>query len=217
MAVLPLLLILATPGAEETDRRIARFESPGRAAWQKPAQVVATLRIPERAVVADIGSGSGYFTLPFARAVGHHGWVYAADVSAQMLRYVTRRAREEKAPMIRTVLAEPDDPKLPTPVDLVFMCNTLHHVRDPQAYLKTLRRYLNPDSRVVIIDYRLAKTPVGPPISMRISEDDLIALSRRAGYVLRRRYAFLPHQYFVELIALDLQTARSSTASDGAR
>ncbi len=191
-----------------------RFESPSRTAWQKPAEVVAALRIRERAVVADIGAGSGYFTMPFARAVGYHGWVYAVDVSPAMLRHVTARARDEKAPMIRTVLADPDDPKLPTKVDLLFICNTLHHVPDPQAYLTKLATYLSPGGRLAIVDFHRRKTPMGPPLPMRISEDDLIELARVSGWMIRRRYDFLPHQYFLELIPFTERITTTSTSAD---
>jgi arsenite methyltransferase len=92
---------------------IASLEDPRRDAYQKPDEVMSALALRPGEVVADVGSGSGYFTLRFAHAVGESGRVYAVDISPDMIRYLNRRLRDAGVRNVVSVLAEPDDPLLP--------------------------------------------------------------------------------------------------------
>ncbi len=186
---------------KDTEKWVAMFEDPARAAYQKPAEVVAALHVPEGAKVADIGAGSGYFSLPFARAVGDRGVVYAVDIEPGMVDHLKKRAADEKAPSLTPVLGKHDDPRLPEPVDLVFICDTWHHVDARPAYLATLKRVLRPGGRIVIVDYQKRELPVGPPVAMKISEDDVLATFKAAGFRLAKKHDFLPYQYFLEFQA----------------
>lgn len=182
---------------KDTQKWVAMFEDPARAAWQKPAEVVAALHIPAGARVADIGAGSGYFTMPFARAVGESGVAYGVDVDQGMVAHLKARAEKEKAPMLKAVLAAPDDPNLPAPVDLVFICDTWHHIQDRPAYLKRLKASLKPGARLVMVDFQKRSLPLGPPPEMKISEEDLVKELDAEGYRLAEKHDFLPYQYFL--------------------
>ena len=96
---------------------IASLDDPARDAYQKPDEVMKALALRPGEVVADIGSGSGYFTLRFARVVGETGRVYAVDVSPDMIRHLDARVRDAGLLNVSTILAPPDDPRLPQPVD----------------------------------------------------------------------------------------------------
>ena len=104
-----------------------RFESPERDAWQRPDLVVSSLSLAPDARVADVGAGTGYFSVRLARAVPQ-GRVWAVDVEPTMVRWVLDRARRDQIANLTAVLASPDDALLPEPVDLVLVVDTYHHI-----------------------------------------------------------------------------------------
>ena len=177
---------------------IRMLEDPSRAEWQKPQEVVEKLALRPGAVVADIGAGSGYFTVLFARAVGPEGKVYAVDIDRAMLDYIGQRAKEEHLENIQTVLAEPHDPKLPpSSVDLIFICDTLHHICERATYYPLLARALRPGGRLVNVDFDKRPLPVGPPLEMKIAKQAVVDEVRPTGFHLVKEYDFLKYQYFL--------------------
>jgi len=174
------------------------LEDPARDAYQKPAEVVAALGLRAGDVVADIGAGTGYFAVRFARAVGDEGRVYAVDISPEMIRHLNRRVRDEGLRNVVPVLADPDDPLLPDgSVDWFVIVDTWHHIEDQTGYLRHMKRMLRPGGRVVHIDFQKRELPVGPPVSMKIARDDLVRQMQEAGFVLEKEHTFLPYQYFL--------------------
>jgi ubiquinone/menaquinone biosynthesis C-methylase UbiE len=148
--------------------------------------------------VADLGAGSGYFTIRLAREVGPAGKVYAVDIDPQMLDYIDRRAEEEKLDNVQTILADPDDPKLGSQsVDLIFICDVLHHFHDRAGYFPKLYRALRPGGRLVNIDFQKRKLPLGPPVEMKIEKKDCIKEFETAGFRFVREFDFLTYQYFL--------------------
>jgi ubiquinone/menaquinone biosynthesis C-methylase UbiE len=177
---------------------MAALDNPARDDYQMPGAVVRALGLREGEVVADIGSGTGYFTVRFARAVGEDGRVYAVDISPEMVRHLNRRLRDADIRNVVTVLAEPDDPLLfADSVDRVVIVNTWHHIGDQPAYLEKLKRVLRPGGQVVHIDFQKRDTPVGPPTSEKIARGDLVAQMEGSGFRLAAEHDFLPYQYFL--------------------
>jgi ubiquinone/menaquinone biosynthesis C-methylase UbiE len=176
----------------------AALDDPRRDAYQKPDEVVAALALKAGEAIADIGAGTGYFTLRLARAVGPTGRVYAVDVDPGMLRHFNRRLRDMGLDNVRSVLADPDDPLLPAAsVDRVFICDTWHHIEDPARYLGLLKTMLRPGGQIVMIDFQKRELPVGPPASMKIAREELVAQLKAAGFRLAAEHTFLPYQYFL--------------------
>ncbi len=171
------------------------FDDPERDRWQRPDEVVAALRLAPDAQVADIGAGTGYFTVRIARATPR-GHVYAVDIEPDMVRYVSERAEREKLPNVTAVLAAPDDPKLPVAVDRVLVVDTYHHIEGREAYFRRLKSRLKPGAEVAIIDFTKEST-IGPPAGMRLQQDAVKREMARAGYVLAAEHAPLPNQYFL--------------------
>ncbi len=183
---------------ENASAYIRAMLDPGRDEWQQPEEVIAKLGIKPGDTVADLGSGPGYFTLRFARAVGPRGRVYAVDISHEMLDYLTRQAQSAKMTNIRKVLAGPHDPKLPaSSVDLIFICDTLHHISDRPQYYPLLIQALKPGGRLVNIDFEKKPLPLGPPVEMKIAKTDMIKEFETAGLRLAAQFDFLRYQYFV--------------------
>ena len=177
---------------------MAALDDPARDEYSKPGEVVRALAFREGEVVADIGSGTGYFTVRFARAVGESGKVYAVDVSPEMVRHLNRRLRDEGIRNVATVLAEPGDPLLPdASVDRFVVVNTWHHIEDQPAYLEKMKRMMRPGGQVVHIDFRKTEAPVGPPLAHKIAREDLVKQMEASGFRLSAEHDFLPYQYFL--------------------
>ena len=190
-----------SPHYEDPEAMIAQFERADRDAWQKPAEVVEALGIERKdAVLADIGSGSGYFTRRLAAKVPD-GRVYAVDVEAKFVRYIEDQREVWGLPNIVPHLAHYEDPMLPEEsIDLVFSANTYSFVPDRVAYFRKVRRALVPEGRVAIVDFRPdARPPTGaaPPPRRRVAEATVVAELEAAGFRLERRETFLPFQYFL--------------------
>ncbi len=176
---------------------VAMLGDPARDAYQKPTEVLAALGLEAGDVVADVGSGSGYFTLRVARQVGDTGRVYGIDVDPELVRHLNRRVRDAGLRNVHVLLADPDDPLLPEPVDCFLIVDTWHHIADQAKYLGLMRTLLEPGGQVVMIDFHKRELPLGPPLAMKIAREDLIAQMQGAGFRLAREHTFLPYQYFL--------------------
>ncbi len=180
---------------DNAERWSKTFDDPARVEWQKPADVIRALKLAPNAVVADIGSGTGYFAVRLARALPQ-GRVYGADVERDMVRFLNERAAKENLPNLSSYLVEEDDPKLPAKVDLVIVVDTYHHLPVRSRYFERVRTGLKPGGRVAIVDYR-PESPTGPPRRHRIPPETVKAEMERAGYRLSEEHGFLPYQYFL--------------------
>jgi ubiquinone/menaquinone biosynthesis C-methylase UbiE len=171
------------------------FDDPQRDAWQKPHEVIQALAPKPDALIADLGSGTGYFSVRLANMVPK-GRVYGVDVEPDMVKYLAERAKKEKRTNVVAVAGAPDDPKLPEKVDLVLLVDVYHHIESREAYFRGLQRYLKPGGRIAIIDFRL-DSPEGPPRAARIAPERVKEEMKAAGYSVAAEHAFLPRQYFL--------------------
>jgi cyclopropane fatty-acyl-phospholipid synthase-like methyltransferase len=174
------------------------FDDPARDAWQKPHEVIQALALAPDGRIADIGAGTGYFTVRLAHMTPK-GRVYAVDVEPDMVQYVAERARREKLSNVQAVQATPSDARLPEKVDRVLLVDTYHHIDGREAYFRKLRKSLRPGGEVAIIDFTRDST-MGPPSEVRIRKEQVSAEMRRAGYRLVRSPDFLPNQYFLVFV-----------------
>ena len=171
------------------------FDDPERDAWQKPHEVIQALALKPDAIVADIGSGTGYFSVRFAHMVPK-GRVYGVDTEPGMVKHLADRAQRAGLNNVTAVAGKPGDPRLPEKADLVILVDVYHHVDDRERYFRQLQKSLNPGARVAVIDFRM-DSPVGPPKNARIEPDRVKVEMKRAGYALAQEHAFLPNQYFL--------------------
>jgi ubiquinone/menaquinone biosynthesis C-methylase UbiE len=149
---------------DEVEDYIAFLERADRAAWQKPAVVVAALDLDGTEVVSDVGAGSGYFTFRLAEALPE-GHVRAIDIEPEMLRHIHHKVLSEGASNVEVVLATLDDPHVDSRTDVVFICDVLHHVEERRAWLERLHEETKPGARLVLIEFKEGDLPQGPPIS----------------------------------------------------
>jgi len=189
---------------ENIAQYLEHLDSPERDQYQKPLQVIEALNLKPGQAVADLGSGSGYFTRRLVGAVTESGKVYAIDVEPEMLQYVENSLAHTHAPYnAEFILARPDSPKLPVEsVDLIFVCNVFHHLEDRTSYFRNARSALKSGGRIAIIDFYHDERSgdLGFPKQHLVPADMAIAEMTAAGYRLEREHDFLPRQYFLEFV-----------------
>ena len=162
------------------------FESPGREQRLQINRVMDILGVAPGKSVADIGAGSGWFTVRAARRVGPAGRVYAVDINPQAIGYIGRRVQRESLANVTTILSKSDDPLLPNDaVDAVLLLKTYHEVADPVMLLRHLRPALKPGAKVGVIDRNGNGTDHG------VGRDIVIKEAGEAGYRLAKDYDFV--------------------------
>jgi ubiquinone/menaquinone biosynthesis C-methylase UbiE len=174
------------------------LDAPDRDLWQRPDQVMDAMAIADGSRVADIGAGSGWFTIRLARRVGPQGTVYAEDVQQEMINAISRRVMREGFTNVRPVLGLKNDPRLPArSLDAALMVDAYHEVEDRVTMLANLAKALKPQGRLGIIDFRLDGTGPGPAPEERVSPDVVVKDAEKAGLKLIRQEPFLQYQYFL--------------------
>ena len=175
---------------------LAMLERPEREDFQQKDEVMRVLAFRPGERVADVGTGSGYFTVPVAKAVGPDGSVLAVDIIPEMLAYVGERTRVEGLTNVRFQKATREDPGLaPGAFDTILVIDTLHYVVDRTAYARKLRVGLAPHGRIVVIDYipkSMEERPWGPSVEQQFSRETIDARDGRGRHAAERR-ARLPH------------------------
>ena len=174
------------------------FDSPGRDERLQVNRVMDILGIKAGKTVADIGAGSGWFTVRAARRVGDGGVVYAVDINPDSIRYVDARAQKEQLRNVKTILSKADDPMLPAgAVDAVLLLKTYHEVAEPVALLRNLRAALRAGAKVGIIDRD------GNGENHGVGRDVVLREAAQAGYRLLEQYDFVKGDkmdYFLVLV-----------------
>jgi cyclopropane fatty-acyl-phospholipid synthase-like methyltransferase len=162
------------------------FDSPGRDERLQINRVMGILEIAPGKTVADIGAGSGWFTVRAARRVTASGTVYAVDINPEATRYIDKRAQKEGLHNVKTILSKSDDPQLPAnQIDSVLLLKTYHEVDKPVVLLQNLRASLRPGAKVGVIDRN------GNGENHGVAADIVIKEASEAGYVLESKYDFV--------------------------
>ena len=177
------------------------FDDPARDAWQMPDRVIAALELKKGQSIADIGAGTGYFSVRLAKSAAHPK-VFAADIEPAMVAYLKDRAAKEKLDNVTPVLAGANSPNLPEPVDVVLVVDTYHHIGSRETYFRDLRKSLKPGGRVAIIDFK-PDSPEGPPKEFRFPIERFRSEMEKAGFTLAAQQTFLPRQVFLIFQASD--------------
>jgi len=162
------------------------FDSPGRDQKLQINRVMDLLDISPGKTVADVGAGSGWFTVRAARRVTETGSVYAVDINPEATRYIDTRAQKEGLHNVKTVLSKSEDAQLPAnKIDSVLLLKTYHEVDKPVTLLQNLRASLRPGAKVGIIDRN------GNGENHGVSRDIVVREASEAGYILLSQYDFV--------------------------
>jgi len=173
------------------------FDDPARDAWQRPADVVAALKIAPGMTVADLGAGTGYFLPHLSRAVGDEGKVLGLDIEPDMVRFMKERAARQGLANVEPRVVPLDDPQLPAgSVDRVLIVDTWHHIDGRPAYAARLRAALKPGGAVFVVDFK-REAHHGPPPAHRLTPEQVMDELRGAGLAPEVLDVRLPEQYVV--------------------
>ncbi len=175
-----------------------RLDDPERLLWLPPDEVIAALQVQAGDAVADIGAGTGYFTIPLARSVGPQGKVFAVNAQEEMLSLLRQKLDGASLSNIEMVRAEADHTTLQDGACmLAFLANIWHEFDDRVAVLRESLRILRPGGRIAILDWRPDVEPVaGPPLTHRIAAEEAVKEMHIAGFTplastLAGRYSWL--------------------------
>ena len=178
--------IIHRPTSRPYTGDLSVFEDPQRDKKLQVNRVMDLLGIHTGSVVADIGAGSGWFSVRAARRVGSTGRVYAVDINPSYLRYIRDRAQKEKLPNIRTILGKSDDPRLPpNQIDAALLMKAYHEVAQPIVLLRHVHAVMQPGARLGIIDRN------GQGDDHGVNRDVVIGEVQRAGFQLAAEYNFV--------------------------
>src|SRR5438876_8729904 len=131
------------------------FETESREIFAKRKEIVAACKIRPGMVLADIGAGTGLFTLLFSAEVGDHGKVYAVEIAPKFIEHIENRCKEKGIKNVVGLLCKPDSTELPpSSIDLTFICDTYHHFEFPLKTMTSIHRALRPEGRVVLVDFK---------------------------------------------------------------
>lgn len=193
--------LTAQLGSQPAERWAITLENGRRLEGLEIERVVDAIGLQPGEVVADIGAGTGIFSVPMAMAVGSGGVVLSVEVDQGFLPLIEAKARENGVSNITTVLGEFGDPKLPRrDVDVAFFHDVLHHVEQRAAYIQALAAYMPAGSRIVVVDYD--KNVPGVPHSnqpeMLIGPDEVATWMSEAGFAVTREIEMFDDKFFVE-------------------
>ena len=206
LAATLLLSAVAADGQTRPQHRIlfppenlGELEGADRDTWQRSEQIMDVLGIAEGSVVADLGAGSGWFTVRLARRVWPNGKVFAEDIQPQMVEVIKRRrARENLERVIEVRLGTAEDLKLPdNSLDAALICDAYHEMEQPVALLRNAARALKQDGRLAIIEFTKAGGGPGPLMEDRVDPERVIREAQAAGLHLIARPNILRYQYML--------------------
>jgi len=177
---------LGRPTSQPYSGDLSIFEEADRAKRLQVERVMDLLGIKSGSSVADIGAGSGWFTVRSARRVGKAGVVYAVEINPNYVRHIRRRAKREKLSNIRTILGKAEDPRLPSAsVDAVLLLKTYHEIAEPIQLLRHVRAAMRPGAKLGIIDKN------GKGDDHGLDADVVIKEAAQAGFVLAEQHDFV--------------------------
>ena len=176
---------------EHADEWAKVFDDPARDAWQQPDKVIAALELAPTLTVADVGAGTGYFSMRIAPLVHD---VIATDIEPDMVRYMTERAAREHITNLRALVPPADGPGFDA-VDRILIVDVWHHLDDRAAYAKKLAAALKPGGFVAVVDFK-HESKHGPPPEHRLSPETISA-ELAAGGLHTTVIDTLPDQFIV--------------------
>ena len=192
---LPAAAQLASRPAEEW---IKMLDAPARVAGLKVDEIIVRLELKPGDVVADLGAGSGVFSVSLARAVKPSGKVYAVEIDQALLDHINRKVKERNVTNVRTVLGKFGDPSLPAAdVDVAFMHDVLHHIEDRAGYLKNVARYLKPGGRLAIVEPDARIGPHRNDPKLQVTKEQLKAWMADTGFVPSNEFHLFDNKWYV--------------------
>lgn len=187
----------------EYQQWLSTFEGPGREVYDRRLDVVQELELKAGMDIADIGAGTGFYSLLFAQQVGKSGNVFAVDITDDFVRNIKRRAAENNLHNVQGILSEQKDTRLESAsIDMAFVCNTYHHFEYPQAMLASIHRALRQGGELVIIDYRKQAGTSSSWVMSHVRHGKQLVIDEieQAGFKLQSESNILKENYFLRFL-----------------
>ena len=176
-------------------KNIDVLEMQERKIWQNPEEILGTIEIKPDFVAADLGCGSGFFTVPLSRKVKK---VYGIDVQKEMLEFLEQKIRRLKIKNIELLLSRENEiPLEDESVDLLISMNTLHEFDDKKRIIEEMRRVLKQGGKVLIADFKKENTGFGPPVAIRVSKRQATRLFEKKGFITLKKQDLMYHYLLV--------------------
>lgn len=200
-----------SPGVNEpyknakVDVWVERFEGESREIYKQRDRIAAAVGLKPGLVVADIGAGTGLYTMMFADLVGPTGKVFAVDITPEFIELIKQRARQRGSVNVEPVLCAEDSVKLPPDsVDVAFVCDTYHHFEYPKSTLRSIQEALRPGGELIVVDFDRVpgKSRQWVLDHVRAGREAVTREIEAAGFTLTREqpgYGFLEENYILRL------------------
>lgn len=145
------------------------LDAKDRKTWQNPKEILEAIRLNHDYVAADLGCGSGFFTIPLSHRVKK---VYGIDIQKKMLEFLEQKIKKQRITNITPLLLKENEiPLEDETLDLLITANTLHEFSDKETMVHEMRRVLKQKGIVTIIDFKKKETSFGPPVAIRFSKN----------------------------------------------
>ena len=175
-----------------------RLMSEARKEWQDPETILKSIGIEKGMTVTDFGCGPGFFALPAANMVGKDGLVYAVDSDAIMLKHLNDNIKKTGIERKVIKIIESDVSKTSIPsgsVDITLFANILHDIPHKESFFEEIKRISKPGAKVVDVDWKKAQTEHGPPLDIRLSEEESRKILSENGFKVLKRIEAGPNHY----------------------
>jgi ubiquinone/menaquinone biosynthesis C-methylase UbiE len=180
-------------------RKRAVLDDPKRFYFENPDAILFGTGVKPGQVVADIGCGTGFFTIPLAKYVGETGKVFALDTSPTMIKELRKRTKHLK--QVKPIHSHENRfPLAAESIDFVLLVNMVHELENWKLFFKEVRRVLKRGGRVCVVDFKKKKMDMGPPLKVRLTQERLREMLRLSGY--RRTQPLSPLPFHNGLIAV---------------
>jgi ubiquinone/menaquinone biosynthesis C-methylase UbiE len=164
----------------------------------KPQEVINSLGIKEGDIIADIGSGGGYYSFEFAKLIGEKGKVFAVDTEQNLLDHIKNEINKHKLTNVETVLIKDNGTALLTNgFDLIFLRNVFHHLPEPFKFFGNIKKYLKLNGRIAIIDYKKYRFNLFRLGKHFVAESEIVDTMTKCGYSISKKFDFLLEQSFI--------------------
>lgn len=181
---------------EQIEAYIQFLDREDRKIWQKPNEIVENMHLNGSERVLDLGAGSGYFSFPIASKLTT-GRLFAADVEPEMIRHIHHNAMLKDIQNIEVKLIDPQKPEIPEDIDIVFVCDVMHHIPDPVEWMTGIVKQLPSNAQFHIIEFKQGDIPNGPPESAKIAPEKLKEIATKSGLELDHEVEnLLPYQIY---------------------
>lgn len=171
------------------------LDNPERAKILDPDSILEKLELTKELVIADIGCGTGFFSIPASRRVKK---VFALDIQQEMLDILNEKIKKEKITNIETILSEESSiPLSDKSINILLMANVFHELEDRSSLLKEAKRILGLGGRLAIIDWKKIEMDFGPPLQDRLDETEVIGILNENGFTGLEKSNIGPYNYLL--------------------